>query len=283
MKPRQAHRAGHGFTLVELAVVLAIVALLAGGMLLPLAAQRDLESRRSTDKALAGAIDALLGFAAANGRLPCPASASSNGLESFCTDPDPARPCVETIAVAALGRCAHAADGFLPAATLALSPVDAGGFMIDAWNGRIRYAVSFVADPATSGAATRHVFTAAAGMRSRSLPLLAGDAQLRICPDSACATALTTQAVLAVWSSGANAAAGGSGADERENPSPTSATHPDPNANRFVSRAVAGAGAAGGEFDDLVQWLSAHVLYNRLIAAGQLPRRRRPRLALCFL
>ena len=261
----------HGFTLVELAVVLAIVALLLGGMLMPLAAQRDLENRRGTEKALAGAIDAILGFAAANGRLPCPATAASSGLESFCAAPDPAQACVETTAAQALGRCASAADGFLPAATLGLAPVDAAGFMLDAWNGRIRYAVSFVADPATSGATTRYVFTAAGGMRSRTLPAMAGDAHLRICPDSACVTALTTQAVLALWSNGANAAASGGGADERENPGPASGAHPDPNANRFVSRATATAAASGGEFDDLVGWLSAHVLYSRMIAAGQLP------------
>jgi hypothetical protein len=28
---------------------------------------------------------------------------------------------------------------------------------------------------------------------------------------------------------------------------------------------------AGGEFDDIVDWVSPHVIYNRLVAAGKLP------------
>ncbi len=39
-----------GFTLVELAIVLFIVALLLGGMLLPLSAQQDIRARQDTDR-----------------------------------------------------------------------------------------------------------------------------------------------------------------------------------------------------------------------------------------
>jgi hypothetical protein len=39
----------------------------------------------------------------------------------------------------------------------------------------------------------------------------------------------------------------------------------------FVSRVRTSLGAAGGEFDDIVTWLSENVLYNRMVAAGQLP------------
>jgi hypothetical protein len=39
----------------------------------------------------------------------------------------------------------------------------------------------------------------------------------------------------------------------------------------FVSRVRSDPGSTGGEFDDLVTWLSENVLYNRMVAAGQLP------------
>jgi prepilin-type N-terminal cleavage/methylation domain-containing protein len=65
-----------GFSLLELAVVMTILALLLGSALLPLAAQNDMRARRDTDKALADIRDALVGFAIVNGRLPCPAAAT---------------------------------------------------------------------------------------------------------------------------------------------------------------------------------------------------------------
>jgi prepilin-type N-terminal cleavage/methylation domain-containing protein len=62
-----------GFTLVELAMVLFIVSLLIGGLLMPLSAQNEVRGRQETDRALANIREALIGFAAINGRLPCPA------------------------------------------------------------------------------------------------------------------------------------------------------------------------------------------------------------------
>jgi hypothetical protein len=41
----------------------------------------------------------------------------------------------------------------------------------------------------------------------------------------------------------------------------------------FVSRAPAdNPAAAGGVFDDVVAWVSPNVLFNRMVAAGTLPR-----------
>ena len=79
----RAIRKPRAFTILELLVVMVIVALLASGLAMPLAAQiqsrRQEEARRQLDEAR----EALLGFAAAHARLPCPASASSRGEESF--------------------------------------------------------------------------------------------------------------------------------------------------------------------------------------------------------
>ena len=121
------------FTLLELMLVLFILAILAAGLSMPLAAQVSLRRVEESKRQLDEARDALLGFAAANGRLPCPATGESRGNESFAPGSD-----------ARDGLCAAFFDGFLPAATLGLSPLDAEGFARDAWGtnaNRIRYAV----------------------------------------------------------------------------------------------------------------------------------------------
>ncbi len=232
-----------GFTLTELAVVLFIVALLIGGMLVPLAGQDDIRRNRETLSLLNEAREALIGFAAARGRLPCPAVEGATGVE----------------APAGGGACA-VAEGFLPAATIGLSPVDGQGYAVDAWGERIRYAVSTFTHANCPGGGW--VFSTQNCMRLVTLPNLAPN--LRVC-NAGCAADLTNNAPAVIWSTGKNFANGGASADERENPNRNSAANPDPTPGRFVSR------EPGADFDDIVVWLSPNVLYNRMIAAGQLP------------
>ena len=66
-----------------MAMVLMIVGLLLGGMLVPLSAQMDQRNVSDTQKTLSDIKEALIGYAIANGRFPCPASSTSNGVESF--------------------------------------------------------------------------------------------------------------------------------------------------------------------------------------------------------
>ena len=62
-----------GLSLIEVAIALAVSALLLGGLMVPLAAQIDRYRVRETEAALGQALEALLGYAAAHGnRLPCP-------------------------------------------------------------------------------------------------------------------------------------------------------------------------------------------------------------------
>lgn len=65
-----------GFSLIELAVVLGIVALLSGGLIQGLASQRNYAGQRDAQLQLNGAVETLLAFAMLNGRLPCPAKAT---------------------------------------------------------------------------------------------------------------------------------------------------------------------------------------------------------------
>ena len=121
-----------GFTLVELAIVLVIVALLIGGLLVPLSAQRDIQNAAETQKRLSEIKEALLGFAAINRRLPCP---------DTDTDPAAAGYGLEELSCAAN----LTAEGYLPWKTLGISQIDAWGSIrtnaTDPRNGDWRYRV----------------------------------------------------------------------------------------------------------------------------------------------
>jgi len=246
-----------GFTLVEMAVVLVILGLLLTGLLLPLGAQMDLRRAEETQRVLRAAEEALTGYAIVNGRLPCPASSTSNGAESFAAGGD-----------ASNGNCSNFNDGFLPAVTLGLSPVDDQGYMLDGWGltqNRVHYAVS---------SANTNAFTKTSGMQSIGMSTLAPN--LYVCASATGITATTcgstsntlaSNAVAVIYSLGKNAPTGGSGTDESANPNPNSVN----NDSVFVSHQSTASGAANGEFDDLVIWISSNVLFNRMVAAGKLP------------
>lgn len=250
-----------GFTLIELAVALFVLMLLMSSLLVPLTTQVEQRKVSETRKALDDARDALLGFAAANGRLPCPASAASNGSESFAAGGS-----------AADGNCSNFFDGYLPAAALGLVPTDSQGYAVDGWGvtqNRIRYAVS---NQTVNG--VTNPLTRSSGMSTAGLTALGSAQFLYVCNSGSgvntgvnCGTAvaLTSSAMAVIYSVGANAATGGTSTDEAENPNPNGGS-----ADKiFVSREA--GGASGAEFDDLVTWIGTSPLFNRLIAAGQLP------------
>lgn len=257
-----------GFSLVELAIVLIIVTLLSGGMLVTLSTSRDIARAADAQKQLGAINDALLGFAAANGRLPCPAKANSSGDERFCNTM--ADCTVTTTDVKDHGRCSNPFDGFLPAKTLGLTPTDAQGYAMDPWNNRIRYAVS----NADNG--SNFIFTGKNGIKGAWTPPTLPDASklLRVCSSAAGATGagaaaecqaapsttVADKAVAVIFSRGPNGAAAPTSADEIEN------GEADADADRlFVST------NGSPTFDDIVSWVSPNLLYNRMISSGRLP------------
>jgi prepilin-type N-terminal cleavage/methylation domain-containing protein len=269
-----------GFSLVELAVVMAIVGLLLGGLMYTLSAQTEQRSFEDTRRRLEQSREMMLSFAIVKGRLPCPArytSSASNtqGLESFCTTST--NPCTgaETTVTQTHGYCFNY-DGYVPAATLGLPSVDGSGFATDAWGNRLRYAVTRKNDPATCGTAppssATPLYTSAANLKTYGIACQPND--LLVCRSatgvtgSDCGTAanaiMTTSTVVAViFSTGKNGAVpGGSGADE--------AANLDGNAI-FVSHTPTPPDFPNGEFDDHFTWISAGELYGRLISAGVLP------------
>jgi prepilin-type N-terminal cleavage/methylation domain-containing protein len=142
-----------GFTLAEIAVAVAVIALLIGGLLIPLSTQYELLRARETERTLETIRDALLGFAVANGRLPCPADptlgAGANlGQEWIVTAAPPVAPTfVHPGGIAPTQWCATnlpAVDavrgvsaGALPWATLGVPETDA-------WGRRFSYMVTTV-------------------------------------------------------------------------------------------------------------------------------------------
>ena len=121
-----------GVSIVEIAVGLAIVALLLGSTMYTLSAHLEQRDESRTLRTLDDARDLLLAFAIVNARLPCPARDPSGGDELRDTG----------------GVCRDAAGsdeyyrGLLPARALGFHEVDAQGFARDAWGNRIRYAVA---------------------------------------------------------------------------------------------------------------------------------------------
>jgi len=238
MRPQRLPQS-QGFTLTELAIVIVIVALLVGGMLVPLSAQREVQNVVDTQKQLAEIRDALIGFAAANGRLPRPATSFSDGAEK-----------------AALCGNDAACTGFIPWATLGVKKSDA-------WNKLIGYSVT----PAYADSAITLSSQGSKKVQTRdslgALSYLIGSAGA-CSGGNSCAAAVIFSTGRKNWGTSEDGVAL---ADE----SPTNVDE-DANATTsdgFIARSP-GAVAGGGEFDDIVVWISPHLLFSRLLAAGRL-------------
>ena len=260
-------RSGTAFTLIELAVVLMIVGLLLSTLTYTLAAQTEQRTREQTQRTLEQAREALIGFAITNGRLPCPASSTSNGLE----------------APAGGGDCSNYNDGFLPAVTLGFHPTDAAGYALDAWNNRVRYAVARNISGCSGTSAVPH-FTAKAALKQNGMSCLPSAAELLVCKSSlavpapapgSCGAAdnsvTNVGAVVAiVFSPGKNFVAAQTAAAALSAARNDEAANLDGN-TVYISHPPAPSGATGGEFDDQVLWIPVGLLYGRLAAAGVLP------------
>jgi type II secretory pathway pseudopilin PulG len=187
-----------GFTLLETALALVIMALVVSAMIYPLRTQVETRFVDETQKTLDEAREALLGFISVNGYFPCPADAASNGQEAVGTDHD-------------LGTC-PTWYGFLPAAALGMSKLDLQGYAIDAWGlpgdatglNRIRYAVTNQTVQTIPNA-----YTSENALASIDIDLIDSIDLLYVCGSgtgvvagSNCGTApvLTTRAPVVIWS-----------------------------------------------------------------------------------
>lgn len=244
-----------GFSLIEIAVLLFIIVLLLGSILVPLTTQVEQRQISDTQKTLDEIREALIGFAIANGYLPCPADTNGNGT----ANPD------------SPGVCANA-EGVIPWVTL---NVPQG----DSWGNRFRYRISpeFTNTPATSGTCLTN---------DRRLGLCdIGNITINTRDSTTKATPiLVSNAVAVIISHGKNGYGATSTEGTARAPVPASnvdeTTNADPPGTAFVSRTATSAssgcsdtsaGQSFCEFDDIVTWVSRYTLFNRMVAAGRLP------------
>lgn len=288
-----------GFTLIELAVALTIVTLVIGGLAVPMSKRIAEQQYTDTQATLDKAVEALVGFAILNRRLPCPdvPSPSAAGVADGRVGFDGMEDTV--VAAAVITGCdagagginsdaGNASWGMLPWQTLGLAPPNNA----DAWNNRLRYAVY---EPLTHGGVS--VFPASLGAApmldircgnpaAASPPYVAAPGCLPTAGAVADRFVMSDRAVFVVYSVGANGFGGTpiTGAVTREltlpNTSDQAANVPEqvgtlkttPALRRqFITRARTDATSTAGEFDDLLTFMSSNTLAAKLLNAGVYP------------
>ena len=256
-----------GFTLIEIAVVLVIVGILIGSFIGTFADRIETTRRDNTKKQIEEINLAILGFAGARGRLPCPATTTSAGQEQ-----PPGG-----------GACA-VQHGFVPVALMGLSgAVNRDGLLIDSWGNPIRYSV-------TASDANAFTTSAAGGIQDTGMAVLTPD--LVICSgDSTSGTdcaggpsKLAGNAAYVVLSLGKDGNEFVTNltpnTDQGENASETTVVanaageniaYTVANNRVFVSKSYSDIASTSGRFDDIIIWGSPYILYSWMIEAGQLP------------
>ncbi|WP_432722439.1 prepilin-type N-terminal cleavage/methylation domain-containing protein [Jeongeupia wiesaeckerbachi] len=231
-----------GFTLIELAVVLAVVGLVLASALQATRVMGEAQRVRDTRAQLAEIREALLGFAVANGHLPCPAAPAATGAAIGVEDR------------ANAGGC-NREQGLLPWATLGLGQTDAFGRPFS-------YRVSGYfadTDPATVGGCSGAPPPAGVSFA------LCSSGNLTVRPAAGAIETLALNAVAVVISHGSHGPGplqpGGAG-DEAANADDDTA---------FVSHDRTEAAAGVAAYDDLSDWLPPATLLSRMLVAGRLP------------
>lgn len=268
--PRSSHV--NGFSLVEIAIGLAILSFATFGLLASISKQNEQTGIRVTTQLLEQSREAVMAFVAINGRLPCPALAGGNGQEAIAL-------------VSATTITCTRESGFLPAVTLGLSGVSTNGFLNDGFEDgagvgnatylrAIRYGTSRLAAPYQNALTSPGLGAPTAMSRRIDIQQSINNGQgVFVCRQAAgmgaglnrCGTAantLASNAVAVIWSRGLNGNAVATySADEIQNANQAIA-------RGYVSRPFAPAGAAGGGFDDQLVWISYPLLADRLVRGG---------------
>jgi len=286
-----------GFTLVEIAIVLLIVTILLGYTVAMFPHQQQLKQYRAVDRQMDEIIEAVIGYAQVNGRLPCPTIPSLAGVEDYESAGDTG---------------CNNYGGFVPVDTRGLSGrLHEDSLLLDPWGNPYRYYVTD-ADFADSGTPGNSDFTAPGEMRAVGLVdsdddgYIDLDGRYMICDEAGADTDYKcggANAVFGSWddngdpaldryagapfvllSQGKNwneAAAvgdeleniGGSltGADLGMAAGPSGAEYLLKNINNDETTFVHRPGGFADDYDDVVRWVSPHILFSRMIQAGQLP------------
>jgi prepilin-type N-terminal cleavage/methylation domain-containing protein len=283
-----------GFTLVEIAIVLLIVTILLGYTVALFPRQQQLKQYRALNLEMDRVIEAIIGFAQVTGRLPCPALATSAGLEDIDSDASDND----------LGCNNY--GGFVPVNTLGLEGrLNEDSLLLDPWGNPYRYYVTDI--DFNGGTVSRSDFTTPGEMRAVGLVdsdadgYIDLDGRYIICDDpgttidSQCADADSQVfglfqdnsgggspdryggAPFVLVSMGKNWNEADPAGDEKENSGSTVVTGTSGTKYRLKNVAagettfVRRREGFADDFDDVVRWVSPGILYSRMIQAGQLP------------
>lgn len=222
----------HGFSLVEMAVVLVILGLVLATLFAPLAAQRDIKNITGTQASLSQIKEAINGFAILNGRLPCPAK--------VIADPSNASYGLEDSTL-----CAQ--EGLLPWKTLGVPETDEWGthrtLTTDPWIGYWKYRADNNYD-VTATFSTNMMASTPAFADNFIVKDTSGN-------DVTSSVAGTEKPIAIVYSTGKDLIANG------QNVVIDSTFESDVN-------------SAG--FDDILIFITRPVIVDRLVSAGKLPQ-----------
>jgi len=280
----------NGFTLIELAIVLFIMGLLIAGVIGPIETQLEARDRNATMQAMDNIIEALNGYAASKGRLPCPnidgggaeqLDFDSSGVDDITEYDDSTTPKYSDI-VSSGGDCLDEV-GFIPWATLG---VEQG----DAWGNRFTYRVTTPhfttkeTDTFCDGNDVPTEFDLCASGRL-SVQSRGDDPTTGASTEGKAILTLGTDLPAVLISHGKNGR-GTTSVSGIVRPVPAAGTdefeNADGNANtRYISRiyTAESSGCADDEvettslceYDDIVKWISPALLNNRMVVSGQLP------------
>ncbi|MGA9992641.1 MAG: type II secretion system protein [Thiobacillaceae bacterium] len=251
MKLRQ-----QGFTLIELAIVMLVLTILAAGILVPLTSSIEMKRYEATQKTLQEAREALIGYAmshkdGASGRpyLPCPDKTTAFGIASNLPNDG-----IED-RVTTPGPC-ETPEGNFPWSTLGVGNADA-------WGNRLRYHVVVEFSQSNAGfdsstqASLANQIQVCDANGTNCTPLMAPTTPPAPPAPPVYAAVIVSHGAngWGAMNSGGTAQAPPVGADEVENSN---------NDGKFVSRAPTQATDTTTEFDDVLVWLPQALLVSRV-------------------
>mgnify|MGYP000001611324 CR=1 FL=1 len=242
-----------GFTLLELAVVLAVLGVLLTGLLGPLQQLRTHQRQQDARAALAAIRQTLLGFAMSHGRLPCPANPAlaASDAQAGLAQPDTGAPCARQV-------------GVLPWKTLGL-------VSMDPWGRRYTYAVA--------GRYSQTITQLAYPQASSASELAEAAWYVHLSPTpTPPAVAQQWRVAALVLSHGANGHGGWSDQGVQLPPAAGSAgeqLNAVGNTRTLGSNAAPnpfyGPASPGADSDDVLDSLPAPLVLHALVSAGRLP------------
>lgn len=248
----------HGFTLIEIAIVLFVLGLLLVGVLGPIGVQMEQRDRSRTDDTLRSVQSALYGFAVAQGRLPCPDCRSSGDCPAVAKDAR--NDGVEDIAA---DKTCAALRGGRPFGNLPWATLGVG--RTDAWEHPLTYAVTARFADGNDGDTCGGLPAAGVSFELCSV----GDLDVEDSSDPAAVEKVADDVPAVIVAHGRNASfTVDTEARETTLATPASAAEQE---NADGDALYTQNGYAGDAYDDQVTWLSVPVLMERMIAAGRLP------------